>query len=141
MSLVVLGVSHHRAPLSLLEAMSLDPQARGSLARTLVEGQHVAEVVVLSTCNRTEVYAEAHTFHGAVDEITAAVCAATGASRDDLRDHVYIHYEDRAVAHAFTVAAGLDRRPSAGLTRREGCGFLRAAKHLPYPLPPRSWAR
>ena len=108
MSLVILGLSHHTAPIPLLEAMTLDPAARLALAADLVARENVAEAIVVSTCNRTEVYAESLTFHGAVTEITDALVAATGVERDELREHLYVHYEDRAIAHAFTVACGLD---------------------------------
>jgi glutamyl-tRNA reductase len=107
-SLVVLGLSHHTAPLSLLEAVSLGDSARADLASRIVGRDNVSEAIVVSTCNRTEVYAEAHTFHGAVTDITDSLVDACGVDREDLREHLYVHYEDRAIAHAFTVACGLD---------------------------------
>ena len=58
MSLVVLGLSHHGAPLSLLESVALDPDARTALEASVLRSEHVSEAVVVSTCNRTEVYAE-----------------------------------------------------------------------------------
>ena len=108
MSLVVLGLSHHTAPLSLLESVSLGDPGRVDLAERIVGRENVSEAIVVSTCNRTEVYAEAHTFHGAVTDITDSLVDASGVDRDDLREHLYVHYEDRAIAHAFTVACGLD---------------------------------
>ena len=108
MSLVVLGLSHHTAPLSLLEAVSLDDDARLQLAARIVGRENASEAIVVSTCNRTEVYAEAHTFHGAVTDITDSLTEVCDVDREDLREHLYVHYEDRAIAHAFTVACGLD---------------------------------
>ena len=108
MSLVVLGLSHHTAPLSLLESVSLGDPGRVDLAARIVGRDNVSEAIVVSTCNRTEVYAEALTFHGAVTDITDSLVDASGVDRDDLREHLYVHYEDRAIAHAFTVACGLD---------------------------------
>ncbi|XVX21006.1 glutamyl-tRNA reductase [Actinomycetota bacterium] len=108
MSLLVLGLSHHRAPISLLEAASLGVDQRAGLAERILRGDNVSEVIVVSTCNRTEVYVEAQTFHGAVNDIGEGVASATGVAIDTLRDHIYIHYEDRAIAHAFQVACGLD---------------------------------
>jgi glutamyl-tRNA reductase len=107
-SLVVLGLSHHTAPLPLLEAVSLGDSARADLASRIVGRDNVSEAIVVSTCNRTEVYAEAHTFHGAVTDITDSLVDACGVDREGLREHLYVHYEDRAIAHAFTVACGLD---------------------------------
>ena len=108
MSLVILGLSHHTAPLPLLEAMSLDPSRRADLENRLTARENVSEAIVVSTCNRTEVYAESLTFHGAVSDITEALTEATGVDNVQLREHLYVHYEDRAIAHAFTVACGLD---------------------------------
>ena len=108
MSLVVLGLSHHAAPLSLLEAVALDDAARARLEAAVLRSEHVTEAVVLSTCNRTEVYAESLTFHGALVDVTVALAEACGVERSLLQPHLYVHYEDRGIAHAFTVAAGLD---------------------------------
>ncbi|KRF21900.1 glutamyl-tRNA reductase [Phycicoccus sp. Soil802] len=108
MSLVILGLSHHTAPLSLLEAMTLDAAGRRTLSASLTGRENLTEAIVVSTCNRTEVYAESMTFHGAVTDIADALTEVTGVPRDELREHLYVHYEDRAIAHAFTVACGLD---------------------------------
>ena len=108
MSLVVLGLSHHTAPLPLLETMSLEPARRAALADSLTRRDNLSEAVVVSTCNRTEVYVESQTFHGAVTDIAEALTDVTGVASDELREHLYVHYEDRAIAHAFTVACGLD---------------------------------
>jgi glutamyl-tRNA reductase len=107
-SLVVLGLSHHTAPLPLLEMMSLDSASRADLAARLIGRENLSEAIVVSTCNRTEVYADALTFHGAVTDITESLTETTGVDRDELREHLYVHYEDRAIAHAFSVACGLD---------------------------------
>lgn len=108
MSLLVLGLSHHGAPMELLESAVLDQAARARLEATIVSSEHVVESVVVSTCNRTEVYAEGLTFHGALTDVSDALAAATGVALADLQPHLYVHYEDRGIAHAFTVAAGLD---------------------------------
>ncbi|KRE42367.1 glutamyl-tRNA reductase [Knoellia sp. Soil729] len=108
MSLLVLGLSHHGTPMELLESAVLDPAARGRLEAAIVSSEHVVESVVVSTCNRTEVYAEGLTFHGALTDVSDALAAATGVALADLQPHLYVHYEDRGIAHAFSVAAGLD---------------------------------
>ncbi|MFC7489948.1 MULTISPECIES: glutamyl-tRNA reductase [unclassified Knoellia] len=108
MSLIVLGLSHHGAPIELLEAAVLDQGARGRLEAAIISSEHVVEAVVVSTCNRTEVYAEGLTFHGALADVSEALAAATGVPLTDLQPHLYVHYEDRGIAHAFSVAAGLD---------------------------------
>jgi glutamyl-tRNA reductase len=105
-SLLVIGLSHRTAPIALLEAVAGAPVA--VLAQRVASSEAVGESVVLSTCNRVEVYAEALTFHGAVAAIGEALADVTGIDRTELTSHLYVHFEDRAVAHAFTVAAGLD---------------------------------
>lgn len=108
MSLVVIGLSHRTAPLDVLESVVLTPAQADAVGRALVCGDHVREAVVVGTCNRLEVYAEAATFHGAIDEVVAALREAVGVDVAGLRDHLYVHYEDRAIAHTFSVACGLE---------------------------------
>ena len=106
MSLLVIGLSHHSAPIALLEAVAGAPA--GTLAHRVAASDAVGESVVLVTCNRLEVYAEALTFHGAVAAIGEALAEVADVDRTELTAHLYVHFEDRAVAHAFAVAAGLD---------------------------------
>lgn len=124
MSLLVVGVSHQSAPLSVLESVALDPDRRRALSTALHGADHIDEVVVLSTCNRMEVYVEAATFHGALADLTAAISATSGVSRETLREHLYVHYEDRAVEHAFALSAGLD---SMAVGESQILGQLRSA--------------
>jgi glutamyl-tRNA reductase len=107
-SVVVLGLSHRSAPIALLEAVALDPARAAALAMAVRCGENVNETLVLATCNRVEVYADVVTFHGAVAEIGDALAAASGVPLTELREHLYVHYEDRAVAHVFSVASGLE---------------------------------
>ena len=106
MSLLVIGMSHRTAPIALLEAVAGAPTR--ALAHRVWASDAVGESVVLSTCNRLEVYAEALTFHGAVAAIGESLADVSGVDRAELTAHLYVHFEDRAVAHAFSVAAGLD---------------------------------
>lgn len=108
MSVIVVGLSHASTPMETLERAALDPGRTEALARELIAGENVTEAVVVATCNRLEVYADAVTFHGAIDEIGSALVAATGLTKTSLHEHAYVHYEDRAVAHAFSVACGLE---------------------------------
>lgn len=132
MSLLVLGLSHHRAPIEVLERAALDEQRRRRLADLASASADVAESVVVSTCNRTEVYAEVRAFHGAVADLTDAIVASTGVTREELKDHLDLQYGEAAVAHVFNVAAGLDSmavgesqilgqlRDALALSQREG---------------------
>lgn len=124
MSLLVVGVSHQSAPFAVLESVALDQDRQRALQTALHGADNIDEVVVLSTCNRTEVYTEASTFHGALSDLTDALSAITGLARETLREHLYVHYEDSAVEHAFTVAAGLD---SMAVGESQILGQLRTA--------------
>lgn len=103
-----MGISHHSAPMSLLERLSLDAAGAEALTDALLSGEHIEEVALLATCNRLEVYAEVSGFHGAVSHIGDAVSAVTEVDREELNSAFYVHYEDRAIAHVFSVACGLD---------------------------------
>jgi glutamyl-tRNA reductase len=70
--------------------------------------EHLAEVVLLSTCNRTEIYARCTKFHAAVSDVLDFLAEQASATPDDFTEHLYTYYDDGAVAHLFGVAAGLD---------------------------------
>ncbi|GAB96474.1 glutamyl-tRNA reductase [Kineosphaera limosa] len=108
MSLVVMGLSHRSSPIDVLERVALDEVGAQLLVGAVAAGENIAEAVVVATCNRLEVYADVDAFHGAVDDIGSALVEATGMSRAALGDHCYVHYEDRAIAHVFQLACGLD---------------------------------
>ncbi|MDQ1425159.1 MAG: glutamyl-tRNA reductase [Acidimicrobiaceae bacterium] len=108
MSLVVLGVDHRTVPLELLERTSVTDDALPKALHDLRSRPHVSEAVVLSTCNRTEVYAVAERFHGAFQDIRDFLCDHAGLAPDELSDHLYSAYDEDAVAHLFSVAAGLE---------------------------------
>src|SRR5262245_53025945 len=74
----------------------------------LAAREHLLEVVVLSTCNRTEIYARCTHFHAAVGDVRDFLAAYSGAAPDDFENDLYTYYDDAAVAHLFSVAAGLD---------------------------------
>ena len=63
---------------------------------------------MLSTCNRTEVYARGTRFHPAVADVRDFLAELSGADPDELSDHLYTYVDDAATAHLFGVAAGLD---------------------------------
>ncbi|HET8614781.1 MAG TPA: glutamyl-tRNA reductase [Actinomycetales bacterium] len=124
MSVLVIGVSHRSAPLSLLERVALDRQGVADVATALRSSENVAETVVVATCNRVELYAEVATFHAGLADLSAALSEVTGVPLEGLRDHLYVHYADRAVAHLFTVACGLD---SMAVGESQVLGQLRGA--------------
>ena len=108
MSVLVVGVNHRTAPLDLLERVALDAQGVAKAVSGLVALDSVREAVVLSTCNRTEVYAIAELFHRGFDDIQNVLATAAGVDLDTLSSHMYAEHDDAAVRHLFSVAAGLD---------------------------------
>ncbi len=108
MSVLVVGISHKTAPVSVLERVALDSDGAMKLVRHVSDIEHVTEATVLSTCNRTEVYTDVDRFHGSVETISRLIGELAGPSPDDVLSHLYVHYDDAAVSHLFHVAAGLD---------------------------------
>ena len=108
MSLLVVGLSHRTAPVSLLERAAVGSDQLPAVLHELLRGDHVGEVLVLSTCNRVEVYAEVDRFHGGLQDTSTVLAARVGLDVPSLGEHLYVHYEDAAVLHLFSVAAGLD---------------------------------
>jgi glutamyl-tRNA reductase len=108
MSYLVVGISHRSADINVLERVALDPDAATKLALAVKHTPAVSESAVLATCNRTEVYATVDRFHAGMDEVTAILADITGVPLLDLAEHLYVHFEEGAVAHLFQVAVGLD---------------------------------
>ncbi len=126
MSVLVVGMSHKSAPIDLLERAALDVEAAVKLLHVVLETPFVSESVVISTCNRVEIYVEAERFHGAVEEVSRLLAEKSGLDRDDFVRHVYVHYDEAAVAHLFGVAAGMD---SMILGESQILGQVRDALH------------
>jgi glutamyl-tRNA reductase len=107
-SLLAVGVSHQTAPVALLEQFAMGADDTVKALHELVGSDHVSEAIVLATCNRVEVFAEVDRFHGGVTDVSRVLARQAGATVEELSPYVTVHYEDQAVAHLFTVAAGLD---------------------------------
>jgi glutamyl-tRNA reductase len=127
MSLLAVGISHRTAPVALLEQFAMAPDDRTKALHELVGSDHVSEALVLATCNRVEVFAEVEKFHGGVTDVSRVLARQAGATVEELSPYVTVHYEDQAVAHLFTVAAGLD---SMVVGETQVLGQLRAAYAL-----------
>ncbi|MDP9397158.1 MAG: glutamyl-tRNA reductase [Actinomycetota bacterium] len=108
MSVLVVGISHRSAPVELLERVALDRAGAGKLAQDGVTSAGVAEAVTVATCNRVEVYAVVEKFHPGVSGLSELLARHAGVPLEALTPHLYVHYDDGAVQHAFAVAAGLD---------------------------------
>ncbi|GAB3921117.1 glutamyl-tRNA reductase [Microlunatus endophyticus] len=108
MSILVVSVSHKTTSIDVLGRLSMDPDTAAKLGESLSRSEHIDEAVVLSTCNRTEVYAEVARFHAGLDEITGQLAEATGTETTLLRGICSVYFDEGAVAHTFNVSGGLD---------------------------------
>jgi glutamyl-tRNA reductase len=126
-SLVAIGLNHRTAPLDLLERLTIGDADLPKALHTIASRPHITEAVVLSTCNRTEVYAYVERFHGAYQDIRDALSELCHVLPEQFSDHLYAHYDTDAVRHLFGVACGLD---SAVLGESEVLGQVRRAWDL-----------
>ncbi|NEB82287.1 glutamyl-tRNA reductase, partial [Streptomyces sp. SID14478] len=108
MSLLVVGLSHRSAPVSVLERAALNPESQAKLLQDTIAAEPAAEAAVLATCNRIELYADVDKFHAGVAELSTLLAQHSGVGLEELTPYLYVHYEDRAVHHLFSVACGLD---------------------------------
>jgi glutamyl-tRNA reductase len=106
MSLLVVGLSHRTAPVHVLERATVAPDESTKLLHTLLRTDNVSEALLLSTCNRVEVYCVVETFHGGVADVIRILGEHAELGR--LTEYLYVHYAGAAVEHAFAVASGLD---------------------------------
>jgi glutamyl-tRNA reductase len=132
MSVLVVGMSHRSAPVTVLERAAVAGDELSKLLHDVFEAEHVTGTFVVSTCNRVEVYAEVDKFHAGVAAICELLARHAGIAHGDLTPHLYVHYEDRAVQHLLSMACGLESmvvgeaqilgqvRKSLALARRQG---------------------
>ncbi|HEY4421513.1 MAG TPA: glutamyl-tRNA reductase, partial [Pseudonocardia sp.] len=108
MSVLVVGLSHRSAPVEVLERAAVVADEVPKLLDEMLRGTHVSEAVLLSTCNRIEVYAVVDAFHGGLADVSAVLSRHSGMPLPELTEHMYVHYAGSAVQHLFAVSAGLD---------------------------------
>jgi glutamyl-tRNA reductase len=108
MSLLVVGLSHHSAPVPVLERASIPSDNVAKVLDELHRSDSISEVMALSTCNRIEVYADVARFHPAVVDISTVLARIAGMGVHELGDHLYVHFAEAAAEHLLRVSAGLD---------------------------------
>ncbi|HEX8510399.1 MAG TPA: glutamyl-tRNA reductase [Propionibacteriaceae bacterium] len=108
MSILVVSVSHKTAPVGILAEVAMTASESAKLVDSLMTSEHIDETVVLSTCNRTEVYASVSRFHGGLDDAVAGLADFVGIGVTELRNMCAVYFDEGAVAHSFAVASGLD---------------------------------
>ncbi len=124
MSVVVVGVNHRSVPIDVLERMTIAPSALPKALDHVTAYEHIAEAVILSTCNRIEIYAVCETFHGALADLHDFLADISGVPVARFAEHLFTAYDEGAVAHLFDVAAGLD---SAVVGETEILGQVRSS--------------
>jgi glutamyl-tRNA reductase len=124
MSVLLFGVSHRSAPVSVLEQLSTDESDQAKIVDQVLQSSLVTEAMVLSTCNRVEVYAVVEAFHGGLSVIGQVLSEHSGMSLNDLTKYAYVRYAEAAVEHLFAVASGLD---SAVIGEQQVLGQVRRA--------------
>ncbi|MHA7649778.1 glutamyl-tRNA reductase [Mycobacterium sp. ML4] len=124
MSILLFGVSHRSAPVSVLEQLSIDESDQVKIVDLVLQSPLVSEAMVLSTCNRVEVYAVVEAFHGGLSVIGQVLAEYSGLPMGDLTKHAYVRYSEAAVEHLFAVASGLD---SAVVGEQQVLGQVRRA--------------
>jgi glutamyl-tRNA reductase len=107
-SLVVVGLNYRTAAVDLLERMTVSSAGLPKALHDLAGREHLAEVALLSTCNRTEVYARTTRFHDGIDDVRHFLADCSGLDPDSLAEQLYTYHDDAAVAHLFGVVSGLD---------------------------------
>ena len=126
MNLLSVGASYRTADVATLERLVIADNALPGLLDKLVAQPFVGEAVVLSTCNRMEIYAAVSTFHGGLGDICNVLAEFSGIPATELAGHLYVHYDEAAVLHSFKVSSGLD---SMVVGESQILGQLRDAYH------------
>ena len=126
-SAIVVGLNHRTAPVSVLERVSISDESLPKALLQLSNYEHVLEGAILSTCNRTEIYAVAPKFHAGVQDLRSFLEEFCHIAPEDLSDHLYTFHEDGAVRHLFRVASGID---SMVLGESEILGQVRRAYQI-----------
>ena len=124
MSVLLFGVSHRSAPVAVLEQLFADESDQIKLVEGLLQAPLVTEVMLLSTCNRVEVYAVVDAFHGGLSAIGQVLAEHADMSMGELTKHAYVRYSEAAVEHLFAVTSGLD---SAVIGEQQVLGQVRRA--------------
>ena len=124
MTVLTVGLSYRSAPVSVLERLSIPSQDVPKLLDELLSSDSISEAIIVSTCNRVELYADVSRFHPALADVSALLARVSGIDVAELAEHLYVHFAEAAVEHLFSVAAGLD---SMVVGESQILGQLRAA--------------
>ncbi len=127
MSVVVVGVNQRSIPIDAFEKLTIDQDRMVKVVDDLTSSADISEAVVLSTCNRTEIYVKVERFHPAYADVQNSLGRHSGLNLAEFADHLYVHADEDAARHLFGVACGID---SAVLGETEILGQVRAALEM-----------
>lgn len=104
MSLVAIGLNHHTAPLAIREKLAFPAEQLPAALAAVIGAEAAREAAIVSTCNRTELYASTPD----ADGLVRWLAQHRGLTAEELRPYLYLHTAEAAAHHAFRVASGLD---------------------------------
>lgn len=108
MSIVVVGLSHKTAPVEVREKLSFPEAVLPDALKTLMQYEGITESLILSTCNRVEIYVCALDSAKGVEQIKKFISDFHNLSPESLKQSLYVHVDAEAVRHTFRVASSLD---------------------------------
>lgn len=92
----------------VLEKLAITETDRPKVLHQLLESPHIDEAMVVTTCNRVEIYAVVEAFHPALEAVGEILARRSGLALSELSQHAFVRYSEAAVHHLFSVASGLD---------------------------------
>ena len=108
MSFLVVGLSHRHTPLDLLERAAITPEELDATLSRVLAHEQVTEAMILSTCNRVEIYTNVEKFHPGLDAMVDWLSERLATPADELAQYLQVSYDEDAVEHMMRVASGLD---------------------------------
>jgi glutamyl-tRNA reductase len=108
LALVIVGANHKSAPLDLRESLALSPEEQGEALESLLSPPELAEALIISTCNRTEVLARGEDVHVCVDRVKSLMMRRSARKPEEIDQHIYVLLDEEAVRHLFCVASSMD---------------------------------
>ena len=121
---LLVGLSFRSAPVTMLEQVSIADADMQKMQLALMESDALSEALVLSTCNRFELYTVANAFHDGLDHVVETISRFSAVPAEELEPHLYVHYSNSAAEHMLNVASGLD---SMVMGEQQIIGQLRSA--------------
>ncbi|MBS3910085.1 MAG: glutamyl-tRNA reductase [Actinobacteria bacterium] len=108
MHVIIAGLSHKTAPVEIREKVTYPEQVLSESLHALIGYPSINEAVIVSTCNRMEIYVVANDLDKGKDHIIQFICDCHSLTRDQIRDYLYFHEGKRTMHHLFRVASSLD---------------------------------